>query len=267
MWTGTVGHDVSPSTAATSGSGWLAHWAFTDRDGGTSAAPFDSLNLANHVGDDEASVGENRQRLLDTLGSSVDRLVFMQAEHGDIVKYVTRADQAVAESTLSVMPSCDGLVTDEASIAIAALAADCVPIVLADSEHGVVGVVHCGWRGVVSGVVMAALAQMRDRGADPMSTEAVVGPAICGFCYPVSADRASEVVRALSPGSRGRAVWTDQGSQWHVDVRQAVVAQLESNDVSSQLVGGCTFTDDGLFSYRRDSTTGRQGAAVFLETC
>jgi len=60
-------------------------------------------------------------------------------------------------------------------------------------------------------------------------------------------------------------VWADPTGQWHIDVRKAVISQLVAAHVAVQVVGGCTFTDDTLFSYRRDGLTGRQSAAIVLE--
>ena len=146
MWTGTIGAHSSPSTAVIDGQSRVARWIFTDRRGGVSSAPFDSLNFADHVGDDPGSVARNRQVVLDAIGSSTDRLVFMQAQHGNTVRRVVNERQS---NNIDVVANCDGLVTTDVATAIAALTADCVPIVLADIQHGVVGVVHCGWRGVV----------------------------------------------------------------------------------------------------------------------
>lgn len=262
MWTGTIGEHLSPSAAVGGGQQLIARWVFTGRRGGSSSAPFDSLNVADHVGDDPAAVAHNRQILLQTIGAKADRLVFMQAQHSNRVRRVTSNQQA---SGIDVIADCDGLVTTQSGTAIAALAADCVPIVLADIQHGVVGVVHCGWRGVVSGVVTAALSQMRALGAELTAVTAVVGPAICGFCYPVDPDRASAVADVLPLEARGSAVWSGPAGQWHIDVRQAVLSQLSAADVAVEVVGGCTFTDDALFSYRRDGLTGRQSAAIVLE--
>ena len=262
MWTGTIGAHSSPSTAATGGQLRLARWIFTDRRGGVSPAPFDSLNVGDHVGDDPDAVACNRQVVLDAIGSSTDRLVFMQAQHGSTVRRVVNEAQS---NNIEVVAHCDGLVTTDVATAIAALAADFVPIVLADIQHGVVGVVHCGWRGVVSGVAIAALSQMRELGAAHSAITAVVGPAICGACYPVDSGRASSVAAALPREARGKAVWSDAADQWHVDVRKAAISQLLSANIAVEVVGGCTFTADTLFSYRRDGLTGRQSAAIVLE--
>jgi len=243
----------------------LARWIFTDRRAGSSSPPYDSLNVANHVGDDPEVVTRNRLTMLDAIGSSADRIVFMQAQHSNTVRNVASDGQKSKPFAVDSASGCDGLVTTEVGTAIAALAADCVPIVLADIEHGVVGVVHCGWRGVVSEVAAAALSRMHEQGADVSDISAFVGPAICGACYPVDAERAGAVAGALPMDARGPAVWSDAVGQWHVDVRKAVASQLLSAGVAVEVVGGCTFTNDTLFSYRRDGLTGRQGAAIVLE--
>jgi polyphenol oxidase len=279
MWTGTIGAYGSPPTVSSSeqrptqtrlnSGSYQADWVFSGRGAGVSESPFDSLNLADHVGDDSSAVTRNRQTLLEVLdqrsNSVLEGLVVMQAVHGNTVEDVSDVVWAQESTRVRSQPSCDGLVTNHPNIALAALSADCVPVVLADISHGVVGAVHCGWRGVVSGVVDSALGAMQRLGGDPESTTALVGPAICGQCYTVAADRAAQVAQALDwLDEAGDVTWQGAAGQWHVDVRLAVIAQLSSQGVRTEAVGGCTYTDDRMFSFRRDGTTGRQGAAIVL---
>ena len=134
------------------------------------------------------------------------------------------------------------------------VAADCVPLLLADGEAGVVGVVHAGWRGVRSDVVGAALEAMVELGARAEQVRALVGPAICGSCYDVSRERFDEVV-AVAPAAAAVAT----GGRPGLDLRAAVVSRLRGAGASVTLLGGCTFESPELYSFRRDPVTGRHG--------
>lgn len=221
--------------------------------GGTSAAPFDTFNLAAAVGDDPDAVRANRARLARELGIRPDRLVWMKQVHGTAVERVTTPqDQPV--------PDTDALVTATPGLALAALVADCVPILLADADAGVVGAVHAGRRGAAAGVALHALDAMVALGADPGKIDVLLGPAVCGRCYEVPADMRAEVDAAL-PGS---ACDTAQGAPG-LDLRAGLGAQLGRAGVATVVSDPrCTAEDPDLFSYRRDGRTGRQAGVVWI---
>jgi YfiH family protein len=226
-------------------------WAFTDRHGGVSSAPFDSLNLGGHVGDEAADVESNRAAVATSLGLARDRLLFMRQCHGREVAVVDGpwdGQQA---------PAVDGLVTATSGVALAALVADCTPVLLADGEAGVVAAVHAGRPGLLAGVVPAAIEQMRDLGAREI--KAVVGPSVCGRCYEVP-EELREVAGQVAPA----AVAVSWSGTPAIDVAAGVVSQLRANDVAVQWVPGCAREDSSLFSYRRDGLTGRFAGIVVL---
>ena len=249
MWSGSF--DSHPNSASRIS---RVDWLFTDRFGGVSQGAFESLNLAAHVGDEEHAVAANRVRLAEAIGVGSTVSAVIKAEHGSKVHEVTPA-------TVDSVPVGDGLVTRSTDIALLALAADCAPIVLADSTNRVAGVVHCGWRGVVAGVVPATIDKMQELGAAEPSISVMVGPTICSECYVVGEDCAQQLAAAV-PGSTQR----DEEGQWHADVAGAVTAQLSWRGIRAQRIQECTFTNQRLFSYRRDHTTGRQGAAVVMRS-
>lgn len=237
--------------------GWWAQYVFTNRSGGVSENEFGSLNLATQVGDRPAAVSSNRQvlanRLRGTAGSlPVPKLVIMGAKHGASVAIVD-------EKTPGTAAGFDGLVTSSPDIAVVALAADCVPLVLVDASAGVAAAVHCGWQGLIAGIVDRTIDSMLIQGANVQDLTALVGPAICGRCYGVSGERADSVAR-FAPA----AITSTRAGGLGVDVRVGVLEQLRRRRVRAGVVGGCTFEDPNLFSYRRDGVTGRHGAAVVL---
>lgn len=227
------------------GSAYAAEWAFTDRHGGVSAAPYDALNVGGSVGDDPAAVARNRQIAASYLGA--DALAMMRQVHGrDVVQLTGCPDEP---------PSADASLTSVPDLVLATQVADCVPILLADLVSGQVAAVHAGWRGVVADVVGAALAALDAPGA----VQAWVGPAICPGCYEVS-----DQVRAEATDAVPEVFATTRIGTPALDIRAGVLAQLAAHDVEAELVGGCTFESSDLFSYRRDGVTGRQMGLIVL---
>jgi len=226
----------------------------TTRAGGASRPPYDSFNLADHVGDDEGDVYANRKRLATELGLTEDRLAWMEQVHGRTATIVDGSEAKAAEAT-------DALVTATPGVALVVLVADCVPILLADAEAGVVSAVHAGRVGARVGVVPAAVAAMREAGAEPHRIEALLGPAICGDCYEVPAAMAADVEKHV-PGS---ACKTRKGTPG-LDLRAGLWRQLADLGVGKIGVDPrCTNEDKTLFSYRRDGTTGRIAGITWIE--
>ena len=232
-------------------------WAATSRLGGTSLAPYDSLNLAGYVGDAPAAVAANRARVAQALGLEPDRVCLMDSVHG--------ADIAAVDAG-GVIPGVDALVTSTPGLALVALGADCVPMALVGADGMTAVAAHCGWRGLVADVVEVAVQALRDRGTDVAL--AVLGPAVCGQCYPVPADRAEEVRAVRSDAVSRAALLVTADGQPGIDVRAGLRRRLVELDVAPAAiltVGGCTVEDPRLFSYRREGITGRQGMAVLVD--
>jgi YfiH family protein len=241
--------DLLPAPLPAPAAGW-----FSGRTGGRSAAPYDGLNLGAHVGDDPAAVAANRALLARAAGLPDGALALMQQVHG--------ADVAVVDGPAPTgVPAVDGLVTTAPGLGLLVLAADCLPVLLADAEAGVVAVAHAGRQGLAAGVLQATLATMQGLGAQPAHTSAVVGPAACGRCYEVPQEMA-DAVGAAVPGARGT---TRQGTA-SVDLVAGAVAVLERAGVRApRAVGGCTLEQPSRwFSYRRSGITGRHAGLVRL---
>ncbi len=225
----------------------------TDRRGGRSSPPYDSFNLGDHVGDRPDDVAANRGRVARELGVPVDRLVWMSQVHGTGVAVVEgpQADPLV---------DTDAVVTRTPGLVLGVLAADCVPVLLADPLAGVVAAAHAGREGVRLGVVPAAVERMISLGARPERIGALLGPAICGSCYEVPAAVQAEVGRAAPDA----VVRTRRGTAG-LDLRAGLEGVLRRLGVAEVVHDPrCTSEDRRLFSYRRDGTTGRQAGLVWL---
>jgi YfiH family protein len=218
---------------------------------GTSSPPYDALNLGLAVGDDPGAVAANRARLAAELGLPDGHLVWMSQVHGTTVFEVTGPVPAPIEAT-------DAMVTTVSGIGLAVLAADCVPVLVADRTAGVIGAAHAGRVGAAGGIVPTLLARMTGLGARPGDIAAYIGPAICGRCYEVPAAMRDEVEATL-PGS---ASVTADGTAG-LDLRAGIAAQLRAAGVASVEVDTrCTREDPTLYSHRRGAPTGRFAAVV-----
>lgn len=228
--------------------------AFTDRFGGHSQGPFASLNLGSSSGDDRAAVVRNHATLAEAL--SVDGLHSMSQVHGADVVHA----EAIRADGSGTVPVCDALVTDRVGVPLLVRVADCVPVLLADGDAGLVGAAHAGRVGLVDGVIPAVVEALRDRGAAAL--RAWVGPRAGACCYEVPEQMADDVDRAV-PGTRSTTTWGTPS----IDVGAGVVKQLTDLgvDVSDLGANTCTIEDEQLFSYRRQGTaSGRFGGVVVL---
>ncbi|MFE6042459.1 peptidoglycan editing factor PgeF [Streptomyces sp. NPDC056452] len=245
-------HAVKTAVSSTGG----AHFAFTDRWGGVSAAPFEELNLGGAVGDDPAAVGANRERAARSLGLDPAQVVWMNQVHGREVAVVDGPWGDTAE-----IPAVDAVVTARRGLPLAVLTADCTPVLLADPAAGVIAAVHAGRPGLVAGVVPAAVEAMTALGAEPSRIVARTGPAVCGRCYEVPAQMRAEVAQAV-PASWSETGWGTPA----VDVTAGVLSQLDALGVSDRHSSPhCTLESGDHFSYRRDRTTGRLAGYVWLD--
>jgi polyphenol oxidase len=193
--------------------------AVTARDGGVSRGPYATLNLSLGVGDDPASVLENRRRLASGLGASPDDFVFARQVHGAGVRVVGQADRGRGAFTLAdAIPDTDALVTASAGVVLAILTADCVPIVLHDPQAGVLACVHAGWRGTVARVCAAAIAAMQSLGSRPSRVIAGVGPAVAAARYQVGADVYQAVDGAFGPAATAFMRPDSAPERWLLDL-------------------------------------------------
>ncbi len=172
----------------------------TGRGGGVSEAPYASLNLGLHVGDDPRAVVENRHRVAQALGVELSAFAVGRQVHGGEVRVVIAADRGGGALTADdAFPDTDALITRERGIVLAVLLADCVPVILFDPLTPAIGVAHAGWKGTLAHIVRNAVVGMqREFGSDPLSLLAAIGPSIGPASYEVSADVA-ERLRAEFP--------------------------------------------------------------------
>jgi YfiH family protein len=212
--------------------------AFTDTRAG---------NLALHVGDNPEDVRVRREELERSAGIGEGSLRFMNQVHGTAV---------VVMEAGSPTPEADAMVSLGEPLAV--MVADCIPAVLVgQSPLGpVLAAVHAGRPGLAGGVIPAAVERMRSLGA--ASIRAWLGPSICGACYEVPGGLREEVAAAV-PATWSTTSWGTPG----LDLPAGARSQLEAADVEVQYSGPCTLENEDLFSYRRNSNTGRFAGMVW----
>jgi YfiH family protein len=218
--------------------------AFSTRVGGVSEAPFDTLNLGKLTADSPRHVAENRKRLCKEVGTEPELLCFGRQVHGPLVR---RAEGQGEHG--------DGVWTDEPGKPLLVFTADCLPVALAraNGSRPAIAALHVGWRGLLTGIVEAAAAQL---GRSELA--AVIGPGIGPCCYEVG----EEVAEPFRKRYGARIVRGGKLDLWGATeqaLRSAGVGALTRVDL-------CTACNPDLFfSHRRDGMqTGRQGLIAYV---
>jgi YfiH family protein len=222
--------------------------AFFTRSGGVSQGVYSSLNGGVGSRDAPDNVAENRARMAAALGVNGERFLTPFQIHS--------ADVVVAKQpwTSDSRPRADALVTQVPRLAIGVSTADCGPLMFADSEAGVIGAAHAGWRGALSGVIEATVAAMERLGAQRARIASALGPTIRQSNYEVGAEFIERFLAAdpanaryFKPSQRGDHAMFDLCGYIAQRVARAGVTQFED-------LGLCTYEDSGRFySYRRST--------------
>ena len=224
------------------------HGFFT-RKGGASSGVYAGLNCGRGSSDQSNAVTLNRARVALAMGVAEDRLVTLHQVHSPAVVTVTGADDPAALRCREA----DALVTATPGLALAVLTADCLPVLLADAQAGVVGAAHAGWKGTLAGVLEATVAAMRALGAENIS--AAIGPGISQRAYEVGDELMDRFLaddphndRFFSGGPNGRPMF---------DLPGLGVARLRAAGVDAAWSRHCTYSDDErFFSFRRATHLG-----------
>jgi len=235
--------------------------AFFTREGGASEGIYASLNGGVGSRDDPALVTENRRRMAAMLEAPA--LVTAYQIHS------ATAVIATTPWTREAAPRADAVVTKMKNLAVGVTIADCGPVLLADSEAGVVGAAHAGWRGAFEGIIEAAVSKMEELGARRASIRAAIGPLIRQDSYEVGPEfvarfrEADEAyARFFKPSARDGHALFDLPGFIALRLEQARVASIEDLKLD-------TYSDDRFFSYRRsthkaEADYGRLIAAISL---
>ena len=221
----------------------------TTRYGGVSGAPFDSLNLGDHVNDNPQCVEQNRSILRQLLPADpmwLKQVHGIRVANADNISENIEADASVAHAINNVC---------------LVMTADCLPVLLCNDKGTVVGAAHAGWRGLVSGVIERSVESMA---ASPASIMAYLGPAIGPQAFEVG-DEVRVAFMEHDPDAQLAFVPHGPG-KWLADIYMLARQRLNALGIT-RVYGGdfCTFTDaNRFFSYRRDGVTGRMAALIWI---
>ncbi|MHB1359537.1 MAG: peptidoglycan editing factor PgeF [Rhodocyclaceae bacterium] len=223
----------------------------TTRAGGVSQAPWDSLNLADHVGDDPAAVAENRRLLRAHLPAEP---AWLRQVHGT---------QCIDAGRSGKNTEADASFTRVPGVVCAVLTADCLPLLLCDERGSVVAAAHAGWRGLAGGVIEATVAAMGQPGERLM---AWLGPAIGPDNFEVGGEVRAAFI-AHDPQS-AEAFAAKSNGKWLCNLYLLVQQRLTALGIR-RIAGAdfCTVNDtERFYSYRRDGVTGRQACLIWIDS-
>ncbi|MEN6519888.1 MAG: peptidoglycan editing factor PgeF [Armatimonadota bacterium] len=245
----------------------LVTHCFTTRHGGVSASSRNSLNMALHVGDDPASVLENRRRLSASLNIDPSAIVCAEQVHGSEVAVVKAEDTGSGAVTFEdSIPNTDALITNVPGTTLSLFFADCVPVFILDPARKAIGLAHAGWKGTALSIALKTVeAMQREFGTDPSGCLAAIGPSIGRCCYDVSTDAAEAVFtaagddRIIARACQDKMRLDLKLANWFI-LRKSGIP--EANIAVSELCTACEAED--FFSYRRDGPTGRMAAIMAL---
>ena len=228
-----------------------------------SRGPFASMNVGLAVGDDADDVARNRSLFAEACGVAP---VYLRQVHGNRVVRVGAADAGDHHAAQQA----DALFTTEPGVACTIQAADCLPVLLAAPDGRCVAAAHAGWRGLAAGVIEAAVARVGDAArCEPQQIEAWLGACIGPRAFEVGADVLHACgVEPAAVGAGGAAIRfaPSRPGKWLADLPGLARDRLERAGVQHVSGGSwCTVEDPSrFFSFRRDGTTGRMAAAIWI---
>ncbi len=214
----------------------ILFFTITNRFGGVSKEPYDSLNLALHVGDDPKSVIQNRILLAQKYNFSIQNLIYMDQVHSDkIVNIQTPAINKISK--------CDAIVTNRRKIPLMVMVADCIGVLLFDPIKRVIATIHAGREGILKNIVQKTIINMqKSYCVDPKDLIAITTPSIGVCCYEVANNINLDLKSTLK--------------------EQLLISKVKDENINISSI--CTSCDKNYFSYRRDKITGRFALVAML---
>ena len=214
----------------------MVDFGFSSRFGGVSKAPFDTLNLGFHTGDEAAAVAKNRELLKREIKAG--SLVFMEQIHSDYVLEVTSENLSDFAKTA---PKCDALFTRLLNVGLCVMVADCAPIIVSDEKQGIIAAIHAGRAGVCAKILSKCVLAMK---SEPKDLKIIIGAHIKGSCYEIGDMNLGEFNAYKNGG--------------FFDITAALRAEINALGATNYEISEiCSHCDKNYFSYRRDGKTGR----------
>lgn len=224
----------------------------TTRHGGYSDAPYDSLNLAAHVGDDSNHVLANRELLQKTLSLPAEPN-WLEQTHSTRVVILEENASRIA----------DAAITRQTNNLAVVMTADCLPVLLCNRAGSEVAAIHAGWRGLADGVIETTLRQMQSPADELM---AWIGPGISQQCFEVG-DEVWDIFVAQGEHNQ-RYFKANRPGHWLCDLHGLATAILSRYGITEiARASACSYSDEScFFSYRRNASTGRMASLIWIES-
>jgi len=213
-------------------------------------------NLATHVEDNEQVVLRNRQQLMQQLHLKHEPIWLIQTHSDRVVEVNSRSGRKAIDA--------DGAITTQVQLPCVVLTADCLPLLLCDTDGTVVGAVHCGWRGILAGIIEKAVDAMAAHAKGDII--AWMGPAIGPQMFEVGGEVRDQFVAVDRAASHAfKAIGTP--GKFVANIEHLAGLRLQATGVTGIYGGGhCTYTEqDRFYSYRREGKTGRMATLIWLE--
>ena len=218
--------------------------------GGVSAAPYQTFNLAEHVGDLPEWVTINRGRLQDYLSPKVS-IHWLEQTHS------TNSVELNHHSSTHIQ-NCDASWTQAFNTACIVMTADCIPILLCSEDGQTLAAIHAGWKGALDGVIEQTIQQLP---IEPSSLKAWIGPCIRQESFEVG----EEVVAAFTEKSFRFNDFAEKNAagKYQLDlvgIATEILLSLGVKSVSDSKL--CTYQDERFFSYRKACHQGHEKGAT-----
>ena len=228
---------------------------FSTRQNGCSQKPFESLNIAYHVGDKEEDVLKNHQYIKNYF-PNCKNISYMKQIHSKVVCDL---------GTLQNIPECDALITKEKNKILMTMVADCIPILIYDEVNSVIAAVHAGRAGAFKNITAETFTLMQKNHRSKVEDIYVsIGPHIHDCCYEVGNEIVDET---CSLGLEEFIIKRDE--KFYLDLQSLILSQLKFlglKEENIEIVDKCTCCHvDRFFSYRKEGQTGRFCGVIMLE--
>ena len=228
----------------------------TTRHGGRGSGAYGTFNCTPYTGDEPGVVLANQELLCRLVGVTAERLIIPYQTHSCNVMIIDESFMQLSNETrLAMLQEKDAIITSIPNVCLCVSTADCVPVLLYDSEREVVAAVHAGWRGTVGKIVAHALQVMREHyGTQAADVHAIIGPCISLKAFEVGIEVYETFEQAGFDMSQ-IAHWHPEKEKYHIDLPAANRLQLLAEGVPEEQIHDsaiCTYTQhEDFFSARR----------------
>ncbi len=243
----------------------------SSRKGGYSKGVFQGLNIGFNVGDDDWNVLRNRKILSDAVNIPIDSFTFANQCHGSNINFAGSSLRGCGSSDeKSSLEDTDGMITSTPGICITVQVADCVPVLLYDSENHIAAVIHAGWKGTIGQITGKTLEKMiHFCSSKPVNIYAGIGPSIGPCCYEVGQNVYKEL-KYKGISKKDIIIPSKQKDKYYFNLWQANKKQLTDLGVKPENIEEaaiCTKCNNESFYSSRasDGKTGRFASGIMLK--